>query len=157
MNRWWSWCLVGLLLLSLIVQAGFLFYRRNSVAGFRTLPILIPVSLEYERAMRAGSPNRLLYSGEDLLTVLGAMERLDIPPDVAARLGRRLQSLIQARDRLLEAREQRHALNVALMGTGVAVARELQPDQWDYINMHRDQLRGKMEAQVFQRLMEKLR
>ena len=43
------------------------------------------------------------------------------------------------------------------MDVGVEVARELTPAQWDAIHMRRDALRGKAEADLFERAERRLR
>jgi hypothetical protein len=48
-------------------------------------------------------------------------------------------------------------LNIALMDVGVAVASELTPTQWDAIHMRRDALRARTEAEVFDRVLDRLR
>ncbi|MEN9784875.1 MAG: hypothetical protein RLZZ299_139 [Pseudomonadota bacterium] len=121
--------------------------------GFATLPILVPVSLEHERALRAqrGQPATVTEDPARL-----AQSLLGSPAASRARPGD-VAALRDARLGLLDARERRHVLNVRLMDVGVAVARVLTPAQWDAVHMHRDAVRREAEAALFDRVLQRLR
>jgi hypothetical protein len=58
---------------------------------------------------------------------------------------------------MLELRNRRHTLNIALMDVGVAIAKELSPAQWQQVHMQRDALRGRAEADVLERVLNRLK
>ena len=144
-------------LLALLLGVGCLLSGRSLLThppAFATLPIFVPVSLEYERKLRAARSQPAGRGGEEAIALARALlaeEELD--PALADRVA----LLSGRREALLDARGRRHALNIALMDVGVAVAAELTPAQWDRIHMRRDELRARTEAEVFSRLLEKLR
>ena len=148
-----GWLLAGLLALSLLGQ-GWLIHSHRS--GFSTLPIFVPVSLEYERQLRAQRQQPASRSGDQVLALAQALEHASLPPTTGATLKPRLTALFQTRLQLLEARGRRHELNVALMNVAVRIAQELRPDQWERIHMQRDALRARAEAEVFERVQAKL-
>jgi hypothetical protein len=145
-----GWLVVACLLASCAMSATLLIRRGP---GFATLPILVPVSLEHERALRAarGTPAGPTADPARLAQALLAAPGTPTvrPEDIAA--------LRDARLGLLDARERRHALNVRLMDVGIDVARQLTPAQWDSVHMHRDALRRDADAALFDRLLTKLR
>lgn len=121
--------------------------------GLATLPIFVPVSLEYEKQMRAARGQPAARGGEEAILLARALVEEDaLDPALAPKI----TALRATRDRLLDARGRRHALNIALMDVGVAVVSELEPAQWDRIHMRRDELRATTEAEVFDRLLGKL-
>lgn len=129
-------------------------------SGFATLPVFVPVSLEYEKRMRAERGQPAGRGGEEAFALAEGLLALPELGDLAAKdptLRGKVEALRETRAALLDARGRRHALNIALMDVGVAVARELEPAQWDRIHMRRDEVRGKAEAEVFDRLLERLR
>lgn len=140
-----------LLALAATAQGASVFRART---GYATLPIFVPVSLEYERQMRSDRQQPAGKGGEeanDLVREL--LSRTDVDPALAPQIA----ALKVQRDKLLDARNRRHALNIALMDVGVAVTTQLTPSQWDRIHMQRDAIRGKSDAAVFARVMEKLK
>lgn len=145
-----GWSVAAVLLASCVWQARALIPERS---GLATLPIFVPVSLEYEQQMRAARGQPSGRGGEEAVELARAL--LDEPLDPT--LEPALTALRDTRARLLDARGRRHALNIALMDVGVAVVSELTPDQWAAIHMHRDELRARTEAEVFDRVLEKLR
>lgn len=122
-------------------------------SGFATLPIFVPVSLEYERQMRSARGQPAGRGGEEAVTLARALAE---EPDLDPALGPAVEAMRATRAELLDARGRRHALNIALMDVGVAVATELTPAQWAEIHMRRDVLRAHTEAEVFDRVLEKL-
>ncbi|MDP2309602.1 MAG: hypothetical protein Q8P18_26515 [Pseudomonadota bacterium] len=145
------WILAGLLLASCAWNVRALL---ASGPGFVTLPIFVPVSLEYERQMRAARGQAPGRGGEEAVALARALAE---EPGLDPALAPQVNALRATRERLLDARGRRHALNIALMDVGVAVASELTPAQWGEIHMKRDTLRARTEAEVFDRLLEKLR
>ncbi len=147
--------------LAVILGVGCLLSTRALLAtapAFATLPIFVPVSLEYERKLRAERSQPAVRGGEEAVAVARALLAEgsgEGEPDPA--LAVRVAALHVRREALLDARGRRHALNIALMDVGVAIAAELTPAQWDRIHMRRDELRARTEAEVFSRLLEKLR
>jgi hypothetical protein len=121
--------------------------------SFATLPIFVPVSLEYEQQMRQQRNQPARRGGEEAILLAQALLDEDLDPALAPKI----DALRQTRAKLLDARGRRHNLNIALMNVGVAVAAELTPAQWDHIHMERDALRARTEAAVFDRLQQKLR
>ncbi|MES2639090.1 MAG: hypothetical protein V4850_06390 [Myxococcota bacterium] len=145
------WALVALLVASC---AWNLRTFVTSGSGFATLPIFVPVSLEYERQMRSARGQPSGRGGEEAVALARALTE---EPGLDPALAPQVAALRATRERLLDARGRRHALNIALMDVGVAVAAELTPEQWAEIHMKRDVLRARTEAEVFDRLLEKLR
>jgi hypothetical protein len=142
--------------LAAILACGVAVHVRTLLAdgpGFATLPIFVPVSLEYERQMRSSRNQPAGRGGEEAVTLARALLE---EPGLDASLAPRLETLRATRAKLLDARGRRHALNIALMDVGVAVTKELTPAQWDLIHMKRDALRARTEAEIFDRLLEKL-
>jgi hypothetical protein len=126
-------------------------------SGFATLPILIPVSLGYERAMRAERNQPSGTGGDDAMAVLAAIDGVQVDPASREALATRVAALRASEAHLLDLRNRKHALNTRLMNVGVEVARELSPEQWSAVVMQRDAIRAKVEDPVFARLLEKLR
>lgn len=145
-----GWGIASVLLASCLWQTHALIPERT---GFATLPIFVPVSLEYEQQMRAARGQPAGRGGEEAVELARALLEEPLDPTLAPAL----TALRESRARLLDARGRRHALNIALMDVGVAVVSELTPDQWAAIHMHRDELRARTEAEVFDRVLEKLR
>lgn len=115
----------------------------------QTLPIFTPVSLEMERAMRKG-PSR---GGEEAVRLAQALVE---EPNLDPALAGDVQELKALRLRLLDLRNQRHALNTRLMEVGVEIGTELTPEQWAVVTMQRDSLRRDGDEAVFNRLLQKL-
>lgn len=146
-----GWGVSLLLLLSCAWQVSVLL---GSDSGFVTLPILVPVSLEHERAARAGQPPPV--SGEEAVRMAEALLARELTPQQKAAIQPDMDALARTRLRMLELRGRRHALNIALMDVGVSVAEVLTPEQWAQIHMQRDGLRAKAEAETFERVLNRL-
>jgi hypothetical protein len=149
MNDKLAWALAVVLAASCAWQARVL---TSSGSGFATLPIFVPVSLEYERQMRAARGQAAGRGGEEAVSLARALADETLDPALAPAIER----LRDTRARLLDARGRRHALNIALMDVGVSVAAALTPEQWAAIHMRRDALRARTEADVFGRLLKRL-
>ena len=145
-----GWAVALVLLLGCAAQLSVLL---GGDSGFKTLPILVPVSLEHERAARKGAP---AVSGEEAIRLAGELLARELTEDQRSALRLEVEAMAATRARMLELRGRRHELNIALMDVGVAVAAELTPDQWAQIHMRRDALRAKAEADTFQRVLERL-
>lgn len=149
-------CLVALLGV-IVAEVGLLAYQPSS---FATLPIFVPVSLEYERQMRAerGQPAR--RGGEEAMQLAASLERSvndgRLTPEEARALTPHLQAIARTRAAILDARGRRHNLNIALMDVGVAATRVLTPAQWDAVHMTRDGVRAGADAVVLDRLLKRL-
>jgi hypothetical protein len=147
-----AWALALVLAVSGALQAHALVKPES---GFATMPIFVPVSLEYERQMRAARGQPASDGGEQALRVA---ERLAADgAGLDGLLRPKIEAVRDTRARLLDARGRRHALNIRLMDVGVAVAAELTPAQWDRIHMRRDALRAEADAAVFERVLARLR
>ena len=155
MSRVTSWSLFSLLLIGVLAQ-GTTLWRGQRGSGFATLPIFVPVSLEYERTLRQRRGQPAGQGGEEALHLVQALQEMDLDPTTRARVAPLVERLKTARSELLAARERRHGLNIALMDVGVALARQLDPAQWDHIHMHRDALREAQEMEAFERLLQRL-
>lgn len=117
------------------------------------LPIFVPVSLEHEKGMRAERGQPAGRGGEEAVELARALSDRPLPPE-AAPLVERLRA---TRLGLLDRRERRHQLNVALMNVGVELGAVLTPEQWEWVVSHRDQLRRTDDAAVFERVLAGLR
>jgi len=126
-------------------------------ASARNLPIFVPVSLEYERAMRRQRNQPVGRGGEQALELVRVLLAEPLEPATAAQLEPSIRALRDSRARLLELRNRRHALNVAMMDLGVALVAELEPGQWEVINAQRDVLRASGDLAAFDQLLESLR
>lgn len=145
-----AWPLILALFASAIGQAIAL---RQHGSGFATLPIFVPASLKYEEQLRADRRQPAGQGGADAAALAQAL--MDDP--AAASVAPQIAQIRELRAQLLDARNRRHALNIRMMDVGVAVARELRPEQWDAIHMNRDGLRARSELASYDRLLEKIR
>ena len=59
------------------------------------------------------------------------------------------------RMKMLELRNQRHALNVQLMEAGVGILERLTPEQWEFVQSQRDSIQATHETKAMERLLEK--
>lgn len=121
-------------------------------SGLETLPIFVPASLEVEALMRAERGQEAGRGGLEAADLARALldERFDAA--TAARLQQPLSRLRAAREALLDARNRRHQLNVALMQAGVRIGRELSPPQWQHVISSRDAVKATEEAALFDAL-----
>lgn len=135
---------------------GQLAFALQTGPGHTTLPIFVPASLKYERAMREqrGQPAALGGQEAELLANHLLQPGRDLGSD--PRLAERVAAMKATRAKILDARNQRHALNVANMSLGVDLARELTPAQWDHVQSNRDQLRADAEFKSYDRLLQQV-
>ncbi|MBN1337196.1 MAG: hypothetical protein JXB39_14650 [Deltaproteobacteria bacterium] len=148
------WIVVGLLALS---SAGHAWVLLAQERRFAVMPIFVPVSLEHERALREARGQPAGRGGEEAVDLARALEHARLDPEVAAAVAPRLDALRRDREALLGLRNERHRLNVTLMDVGVAVARELSPEQWDAVHMGRDAARAPADRDLFGRVLDRLR
>lgn len=122
----------------------------------QTLPIFVPVTLEMERAMRARRGQPAGPGGEEAVRLADALVTEPLDGVDAAALAAHIATLRDQRAALLALRDQRHALNTALMQVGADVGLALTAEQWDGVHMRRDQLRVDGDEAVFERLLTRL-
>ena len=120
-----------------------------------TLPLFVPVSLEYERALQA-THKSTGHGGEEAATVAKLLSGFTLDDATKAAIAPHVQALGDARQRVLALRNERHQLNVALMQVGAALGTTLDAAQWDIVQRGRDAVRAKDDAAVFERLREQL-
>ena len=117
----------------------------NSDVSVQTMPILTPVSLEYEREFRAGQEPANLHM------VIDAARHVD-PTKVSKS---DYTQFVADRMQMLELRNQRHALNVRLMQAGVEILEGLTPEQWTFVQSQRDSIKATHETKVMEEILEK--
>ena len=135
-------------LLLLLCGQGFVYWTLTAVPSantIRTLPILNPVSLQMERSMRNGEPSLNLHR---LMDQVLRMDTTNLSKS-------ELETFQQARQQMLSLRDQRHALNVKLMESGVRLLQVLTPEQWAVVQSHRDQIQATYELQAMQKLLDR--
>ena len=92
-----------------------------------------------------------------MLPLAQSLLQQNLDPAIRVRLAPQFEQLAQTRAQMLELRNRRHTLNIALMDVGIALTAELTPTQWEQVHMQRDALRGRAEADVLERVLEKLK
>ena len=117
----------------------------SSDVSVQTMPILTPVSLAYEKEMRAGQ------EPADLHMVIDAARHVD--PTRVSKTD--YANFVADRLKMLELRNQRHALNVQLMEAGVGILETLTPEQWEFVQSQRDSIQATHETKEMERLLEK--
>lgn len=137
------WILLVLMGIQLVTLGKLL--RPDSEVHVQTMPILTPVSLEYEQAFRAGEEPANLH------VVIEAARHVN--PDLVSKA--EYEQFAADRLRMLELRNQRHALNVRLMEAGVDLLQTLTPEQWEFVQSQRDAIQAAKEAQSIQQLLDK--
>jgi hypothetical protein len=121
-----------------------------------TLPLFVPVSLEYEKAMRTARSQPAGRGGEEATAVAEVLATMDLDPATKAAITPHVEALGLARQRVLALRNERHQLNVALMEVGTELGATLTERQWDIVERGRDAVRAEEDAAVFERLRQKL-
>ena len=117
----------------------------TSGVSFSTMPILTPVSLDYEKSFRAGQEPVNLH------VVMDAARHVD--PDRVPKV--EYAQFAADRLRMLELRNQRHALNVRLMEAGVEIVQRLTPEQWEVVQSQRDKIQAEEEAKMIETILQK--
>ncbi len=148
------WIVAGFLALS---SAGQVWVLLAPARRFAVMPVFVPVSLEHERAMRLERGQPVGRGGEEAVDLVRALERERLDPATAAAVAPHVETLRRNREALLELRNERHRLNIALMDVGVAVVRELTPGQWESVHMGRDAARAAADRALFERVRRTLR
>ena len=142
-----TYALLSAALLVLLAVQTWGRYRLQTANFVLGTPIFTPVSLDYERKLRAGPP---VTTGDVAKRLQAA---LDSGTDFTQAELERLQTW---RMEMLELRNQRHALNVELMIGAVELAAVLTPDQWEMLSSQRDHLKSKIELDIFEELLRRL-
>ena len=117
----------------------------SSGVSVSTMPILTPVSLDYEKTMRAGQEPVNLH------LVMDAAKYVD-PEKV---LKTEYEEFVADRQKMLELRNQRHALNVRLMEAGIKIVQELTPEQWEVVQSQRDKVQAAEEVKTVETILRK--
>lgn len=137
------WFLVLLMGIQLVTLGKLLLPEAG--VGVNTMPILTPVSLEYEQAFRAGEEPANLH------VIMDAVRHVN--PERVSKA--EYEQFVADRQQMLVLRNQRHELNVRLMEAGVALLQTLTPEQWEFVQSQRDAIQAKHEAMSMERLLEK--
>ena len=119
-------------------------------SDFAIMPILAPVSLDYEQYMRDG--RKPLNIGE-MMKILPELEKSLDPAKVSMS---ELLLFQEHRNQMLELRNERHQLNIALMDDGIALLKDLTPAQWDWVQSQRDHNQAVIEMQIVESLIKDL-
>lgn len=117
----------------------------TSAVSVSTMPILTPVSLDYEKTMRAGQEPVNLH------LVMDAAKYVD--PDKVPKT--EYEEFAADRQKMLALRNQRHALNVRLMEAGVDIVQQLTPEQWEVVQSQRDKVQAAEEAKTIEVILRK--
>jgi len=137
---------VCLLLIALLIQW---LPHWSAGSSFSTMPIFTPVSLQYEKLIR---------NGDKPLDIRQAMEiihNLDVTNGTVQE-----NDLIKLRDdrkKMLDLRNQRHALNIEMMELAIDIVDHLTPQQWEVITAQRDAIQAQVEMDIFDDLLKKLK
>ena len=137
------WFLVLLMCIQLVTLGRLLLPKAG--IGVNTMPILTPVSLEYEQALRAGEEPANLHA------IMDAVRHVN--PERVSKT--EYEQFVADRQQMLVLRNQRHELNVRLMESGVELLQTLTPEQWEFVQSQRDAIQAKHEALSMERLLQK--
>ena len=132
--------LLGCQVLTVVKLRGF-----SSDVAVSTMPILTPVSLDYEKTFRSGQEPVNLH------VVMDAARHVD--PDRVPKA--EYEQFAADRLKMLELRNQRHALNVRLMEAGVDIVQRLTPEQWEVVQSQRDKIQAAEEAKMIETILQK--
>jgi len=143
MKKWMILLLVGLLLVQLQPRA-------SSAPQFEVLPIFTPVSLQYEAEIHQGEEP---VDIRKLLQILPELEQKLEGSEVSKE---DLLRLNEQRQRMLQLRNRRHELNIAMMEGAISVLSELNEEQWAFIQSNRDRMQAEIEADIMERLLHRL-
>ena len=120
-------------------------YLPGSDVSVSTMPILTPVSLDYEKSFRSGQEPANLH------LVIDAARHVDPSKVTKAEY----EQFVANRLKMLELRNQRHALNVRLMEAGVEIVEKLNPEQWEFVQSQRDNIQAAEETQTMEKILRK--
>ena len=144
MNRARIQQLLGLLLVCQVLTIVKMNWGTSDVS-VSTMPILTPVSLDYEKSFRSGQEPVNLH------LVMDAARHVDTNRVPKAEC----EQFVADRLKMLELRNQRHALNVRLMEAGVNIVQELTPEQWEIVQSQRDKVQAAEEAKTIETILRK--
>ena len=136
----------GLLVVLLAVQSFGVWQEKT---GFATMPIVTPVSLQYEQSMRQGAEPISIAKVMEIIPELQQGLYPNTPPSL-------VEKLQLDRAKMLDLRNERHALNVYLMGAGVKILQELDKEQWEFVQSQRDNLQKQVEMDILDSVIEQL-
>jgi hypothetical protein len=143
-----EWLILALLLACFSIQ---LISWTPTGNAFATMPIFTPVSLQYEQEIR-GDGKTL-----NIREAMAEVERLSRTSAKGTLSSSAIQNLQQTRLRMLDLRNQRHELNIEMMDLAVEIVDELSPPQWAVVQSQRDAIQAKVEMDIFERLLEKVK
>jgi len=135
------------LVVSLLLQ---LIPRWQADARFEMMPIFTPVSLQYEQQLRQGT------APLNIRQAMMVLEDIDEKIDRGTVEEKDLLQLRENRKKMLEFRNRRHDLNIAMMNLAVEIVQELDPEQWNIIQSQRDAIQAKVEMEIFDDLLRRL-
>ena len=143
-----EWLILAVLLAGFSVQ---LISWAPTGTVFATMPIFTPVSLQYEQEIRGdGKPLNIREA-------MAEVERLSRSSAKGTLSSSAIRNLRQTRTRMLELRNQRHELNIEMMDLAVEIVDELSPPQWAVVQSQRDAIQAKVEMDIFERLLERVK
>ena len=144
MNRARIQQLLGLLLVCQVLTIVKMNWGTSDVS-VSTMPILTPVSLDYEKSFRSGQEPVNLH------LVMDVARHVD--PNRVPKA--EYEQFVADRLKMLELRNQRHALNVRLMEAGANIVQELTPEQWEIVQSQRDKVQAAEEAKTIETILRK--
>lgn len=118
----------------------------SSEETFEVMPIVTPVSLQYEKEYLGEKQPRSL---PDITQVLQRINDKNVDSTTLAQLKKE-------RLEMLDLRNQRHELNIKMMENAVEILSELTPEQWDFIQSNRDEIQSKIELDVLEKVLQDL-
>jgi len=113
--------------------------------SIRTLPILSPVSLQYEQELRSGKRPANVHAVVNRVLMVDPSQ---VPKEA-------VQQFMDDRLSMLTLRNERHQLNVRLMKSGVSLLETLTPEQWELVQSQRDQIQATHEMAAMEQLLQK--
>lgn len=149
------WIVAAAALVSVLVHGALVLSPPAS--GLTTMPIFVPASLEVEALLRAERGQEAGRGGLEAADLARALLNERVDPATAAALEAPLARVRAARESLLDARNRRHQLNVALMRAGVSLGKELTPAQWEHVISSRDEVKALQEGELFDALEQAVR
>jgi hypothetical protein len=141
---------LGFAVLTVVAHAALMLWQPRS--GLETLPIFVPTSLSVERGMRAERDQPAGRGGTEAVALADALLRTELDETSRAAVALPVSRIKEARSRLLDARNRRHALNVRLMRAATRLGMVLTGEQWEVVLSTRDAVRAGVEADLFERL-----
>ncbi len=141
-SRYFGFGLGVLLILQCIILWSVCTIPQSDTA---VLPILTPVSLEYEKAYRSGEPPVDIHQ---------MMDRIQqVQPTSSPENSIEVRNFISDRKQMLELRNRRHELNIELMNAGIELISMLNDDQWSLVQSQRDRVKLDKEESLMEELL----